>query len=306
MRVHDNWATEMFDAAPAAPHIGPFAGARFLAAWHRSLGDGARVLLVEGEEGLVPLMRTGAALEFAGDGDVTDYHSTRGAGAAELLAEYLAGLDATTPFRFDSMPIEAAEVVAKAVELAGCPAPLRRHEVAPALTLPATFDEYLAVLGKKNRHEMRRKRRRFEGALGPPVLERREGPGPVAEFAAMHRRSAGDKGSFMDGAREAFFAALQRDAGAVVDALVDGDGRVHAMAVGFEEPDGYYLYNSAYEPDVREHSPGIVLLEMLIRAAIAAGRTRFDLLKGDEAYKYRLGAQPRPLYEVTGVVGGRR
>ncbi len=306
MRVHDDWATEMFDAAPAAPHIGPFAGAQFLAAWHRVLGNGARIHLVEAEDGLVPMMRTASTLEFAGDGDVTDYHSPRGAGIVELLAEYLAGVDEATPFRFDSMPIEAAEVVAKAVELAGCPAPLRQHEVAPVLTLPATFDEYLAALAKKDRHEMRRKRRRFEAGLGPPVLERRRGRRSIADFAAMHRRSAGEKGSFMDEAHESFFAVLHRDAGAVVDALVGGDGRVHAMAVGFEEPDAYYLYNSTYEPEDREHSPGIVLLEMLIRGAVAAGRTRFDLLKGDEAYKYRLGAQPRPLYEVTGVAGGRR
>ena len=104
---------------------------------------------------------------------------------------------------------------------------------------------------------------------------------------------------------EAFFVDLTVRAGGVVDVLVTAEGRAHAMAFGFEDTDTYYLYNSAFEPADREHSPGIVLMEMLIRAAIAAGKTRLDLLKGDEAYKYRLGGVPRPLYVVTGNVGSR-
>ena len=47
-------------------------------------------------------------------------------------------------------------------------------------------------------------------------------------------------------------------------------------------------------------SPGVVLVSMLIERAIEAEKRVFDFLKGDETYKFRLGAAPRPLYEVTG------
>jgi CelD/BcsL family acetyltransferase involved in cellulose biosynthesis len=36
----------------------------------------------------------------------------------------------------------------------------------------------------------------------------------------------------------------------------------------------------------------------MIEAAITGGRSRFDFLKGDEPYKFRLGGVARPLFEV--------
>ena len=36
-----------------------------------------------------------------------------------------------------------------------------------------------------------------------------------------------------------------------------------------------------------------------IEFAIEEGQAIFDFLKGDEAYKFRLGAEPRPLFQVA-------
>ena len=77
-----------------------------------------------------------------------------------------------------------------------------------------------------------------------------------------------------------------------------------AAAFGFESNDAYYLYNSAYAPDAARLSPGIVLVAALVRSAVRSGRRRLDFLKGDERYKFDLGAEPRPLYRVTAVLGG--
>jgi CelD/BcsL family acetyltransferase involved in cellulose biosynthesis len=100
---------------------------------------------------------------------------------------------------------------------------------------------------------------------------------------------------------EAFFSALLELPGTVLDFLVGGDGQALAAGFGFEDERAYYLYNSAYFPAAAEASPGAVLVDLLIGRAIEAGRSRFDLLKGDEAYKFRLGARPRPLYLLEGV-----
>ena len=48
-------------------------------------------------------------------------------------------------------------------------------------------------------------------------------------------------------------------------------------------------------------SPGVVLLGRLIELTIERGQSLFDFLKGDEHYKYRLGAEARPLYEICSV-----
>ena len=44
------------------------------------------------------------------------------------------------------------------------------------------------------------------------------------------------------------------------------------------------------------------MLSHLIESAINQGKPVFDFLKGDETYKFRLGAEERPLFRVTATV----
>ena len=46
---------------------------------------------------------------------------------------------------------------------------------------------------------------------------------------------------------------------------------------------------------------GIVLIAAMIERSIADGLVRFDFLKGDERYKYHLGAVERPLSVLEGT-----
>ena len=87
--------------------------------------------------------------------------------------------------------------------------------------------------------------------------------------------------------------------------LRDGSGRAAAAVFSFEDSTGFYLYNSAYEPEVGHYSPGNVMLSHLIERVIERGRGVFDFLKGGEPYKFRLGATPRPLYAVSAVTGAQ-
>jgi CelD/BcsL family acetyltransferase involved in cellulose biosynthesis len=67
----------------------------------------------------------------------------------------------------------------------------------------------------------------------------------------------------------------------------------------FRGKDGPMLYNLGYDSRKKEWSPGIVATAMAIRRAIAQGFGVYDLLRGREQFKYRLGAKDRPLYKVT-------
>jgi CelD/BcsL family acetyltransferase involved in cellulose biosynthesis len=303
MRAHNQWSTVGLDLPPVAPATGPFADRAFLETlWLHRATSSDELLLVESDSGLIPLARSGERLVFAGEEDLVDYHSPLGSGTAELLAEFAAGQPSGTPFRFDSLPVEAAEPIAKGLSLVGIDAEPSVHEVAAVLTLPDTFEDWLASIGKKERHEVRRKNRRFETELGAPSITRVEGESQVRAFAEMHRRAAGEKGSFMSPAMENLFVALHEKAGAFVDVLAGDDGVPVAAGFGFEDDEAYYLYNSAYEPAARHVSPGIVLLAGLVGRAIAEGRKRFDFMKGDESYKFRHGAEPRNLYVLEGTL----
>lgn len=303
MSIHQDWSTAAFEQAPLAPHVGPFPLRNWLRTWwdHRGVGE---LVIAEADGALIVLTMNGTRLEFAGEPDLTDYHTPLGADPAGALGEVVAALDPGTQIRLDSLPHEAADEAAAALASCGLHPTTNQHAITAVLTLPESFDEYMHQIGKKERHEMRRKRRRFEGELGPATVERWSGAKAVSLFADLHRRASGDKGAFMTPEIEAFFHALHNHAGGVIDVLLDGSGQPASAVFSFEDENEFYLYNSAFRPEIRHLSPGNVMLSLLIERSIERNTVIFDFLKGDETYKFRLGAEERPLFRVEATIGG--
>lgn len=171
--------------------------------------------------------------------------------------------------------------------------------VSPMLELPASFDEYMAGLPGKLRHEMRRKGRRLREAFPDTHLTdatpATAGP-DLDRFVELHRSSGGEKGRFMVPGMELFFRRLADELleeGTFRLVFLEGAGVKMAGAVGFRSQDRFLLYNSAYDHRHARLSPGMVLMAELIRGAIAEEFRTFDLLKGELGYKYRFGARPR-------------
>jgi len=296
MRIHQDWTTDRFALPPAAPYTSVFPQRDYLERWWRHFGTG-ELDLVEDESALMALWHSpDGEVSFVGDQDLTDYHTPLGVGTGALLGAYLAELPAGTRFRFDSLPAEAADELASDL---GPPATRTQHEAAFRIELPGDFDAFLAGLSKKERHELRRKHRRFAEAFGAPHLL--EGTAdPVGVFVEMHRMAEGRKGQFMTPERESFFRDLAALPTARVDLVAGDAGTPMAAAIGFEDDRTYYLYNSAYDPAYGSASPGMVMLWLLFQSVIESGIAIFDFLKGDEDYKLRLGAKARPLYVLEG------
>jgi len=294
-----DWGSPGFGLPPSAELVGPFPRRPFLEAWWNHRGTGEPLVLSTPTALLAAYRRPDGLVELMGEPDLTDYHAPLGPGAADLVGILLSSLAPGTPFRFDSLPEEAAAVVAAGASGAGLAASPEPHAAAVVLDLPGSYEEYLGHLDAKERHEVRRKRRRFEAARGPGRLVAAGGAG-MAAFAAMHRSAAGAKGGFLTGPMESFFADLLDIEGARLYLLAGADGVAVAAAFGFQDDRAYYLYNSAYDPAAAGASPGVVLVDLLVEQAIAAGLVRFDFLKGDEPYKFRLGGRARPLFVVEG------
>lgn len=298
--------------AAALPGFGPFLGPDWAELWWQHFGAGSTLVIGELGDGaaLVPLYRTSTgAVSFMGGSDVTDYVGVVGppdvhAAAGEALVDRLAADDQWRELRAVAVPAESGFSAAAALAAV-------RHgfdviyevEDSAVLRLPGTFDEYLELVGKKERHEIRRKERRLARELGEiDVDDGGELDRALDGFVAMHRLSRGDKGDFMDDAMASFFRDAAERFAALgtlrLDTLLAG-GRPVAATLGFADPHGYYLYNSAFEPSVASLSPGNVLLARLIAREIEAGRPVFDFLRGDERYKFRLGARRRHLRRLT-------
>ena len=304
----------------SSSRLGPFPLSSWSRLWWRHLKpDHAELRLAtvgRGEElvAVAPLWvgRDGdgsSMATFIGDADVTDYTGPAVSSAAADVAAALAievarregaVLDCrSTP---DDFGFGAA--LEKAAGDAGLVVERMETEPAPVLDLPSDIESYFGALDKKERHELRRKIRRFENEIGPARLDRADASSieqHLELFFGWHRKAPGDKAGFMTAEREAFFRAVASDFMAqgtlALDVLYGGDIPV---AAGFSFVIGgtVYLYNSSLDPDRVRDSPGMVLLAGLIRRSIDDGLTRLDFLKGRERYKFQLGGVARPLSSV--------
>lgn len=278
---------------------GPFARPAFLLEV-TGLAPQGEARQIASSEGWMLMEVSESTVSMGGHADLCDYHTPLGSGVMELMGGFAAELGGGYRIDLDSLPLEAAEVLSKGLAVAGLDPEIEEHSATLVLSLPASFEEYLGRIGKKQRHELRRKRRRFEEHLGPVVFEtHRSGEWALSEFVRLHRLAAGEKAGFMTAEMEGFFARLLAQPGWQIDLLrLTGTDRAVACLFAFVDEDGYFLYNSSFDPDLGDSSPGNVLLGEAIEASIHAGLARFDFLKGTEEYKFRLGATPRPLYRV--------
>jgi CelD/BcsL family acetyltransferase involved in cellulose biosynthesis len=190
---------------------------------------------------------------------------------------------------------------------------VEREDVCPVIRIPegADFDGLLATLDKKERHEIRRKVRRAEAA---GALELVESTDPVADldaFIDLHQARWGDRGLFPatpGGDQSRRFVRrlfeLFGEASAIAGhptvhlAFLTVAGKRIAAEIHFETAGSVMYYNAGVDPEARELSPGVVLLERLVRRAIERGNCRVDLLRGDEPYKYEWGGVDEPVQRI--------
>jgi CelD/BcsL family acetyltransferase involved in cellulose biosynthesis len=200
-----------------------------------------------------------------------------------------------------------ASALSAAAPVAGWEVGVDHEDVCPVATLPdgTDFDGFLATLGKKERHEIRRKIRRAEAAGALSLDPSRDPLADLDAFIDLHQRRWGADGLFPPtegGAMSRrFFARLFELAGA--DGGLDLrfltlDGRRIAAGVGFETADTVFYYNAGVDPDARELSPGVLMVALYVRDTIERGKHRLDFLRGDEPYKYEWGAVDEPIRRI--------
>jgi len=177
---------------------------------------------------------------------------------------------------------------------------IKQQEVCPIIPLPESFDDYLANLDKKQRHEVRRKIRKLMNSgfqvdwkFITPEDDLNE---YMERFMALMAASDPEKETFLkDEANRNFFTSVipeMQANGWLSMSFMTIEGRDAAAYIAFDYNNHIMLYNSGYMPNLLPGiSAGIVLLAFIIEDAIQKGREVFDFLRGDETYKYRMGGQ---------------
>jgi CelD/BcsL family acetyltransferase involved in cellulose biosynthesis len=311
-RVRGEWAGLLAQVSAPVPFVTP--------AWQRVWLDhfqGDRRLLVltarDGERlvGVAPMLVEGERAELVGHYSICDYMDvivTPGVEApffAQLLGRLAAEGIATLDLRGMRQHSPSIEPLCAAAPDAGFTVAREDEALSPGDELPGGWDDYLGVLTKKDRHELRRKLRRLDGA-GDIELRVVTEPGEASDLLdtlfRLMRISSHHKEEFLERpGMEAFFREMVRvmaEERMLRFYLLTLDRLPVASVLNFDLGGALYMYNSGYDPQYSSYAVGLMSKALLIRDAIEAGRSCVDFLRGDENYKYDLGGKDQQVYRL--------
>jgi CelD/BcsL family acetyltransferase involved in cellulose biosynthesis len=199
--------------------------------------------------------------------------------------------------------VRSGSATERAVLGAGLRVRTRRPSRYPGIELPGTFEEYLGGLPRKRRKDLRRHIRRLEDGR----LELREVREPADLRQAMdrwqdirvrwwqHRDKRMDpehaSTRFRDFMRD--LAPLMVPRGLAQVWELRHDGEVVGVEVNLTDSRTYYSWMGAYDPAASHLGLGKLAIGESIRQSIEVGREYYDLMIGDEEYKYWYGATDR-------------
>jgi CelD/BcsL family acetyltransferase involved in cellulose biosynthesis len=290
-----------------------FVSPSWLQVWWQVFGSGAELFIraVWQEDkiiGIAPCLVKEKTVSFLGSPDVCDYLDfvvTPGK-ESDFFHALMDDLKERGIEYLDLRPVRADAVafthLAGIARKRGCEVLSTPEDVSLELDLPPTWDEYLALLTAKQRHEVRRKLRRLAEA-GRVDYRFVDGvdtvPGAIDTFLKMFAESRQDKAAFLTGQMESFFRLLAEAmarAGLLRLGILALDTQPAAVIMCFDYRDCRYLYNSGYDPAYDSLSAGLMSKVLGIKDSIQSGQKKFDFLKGAESYKYHLGGREVPLY----------
>jgi CelD/BcsL family acetyltransferase involved in cellulose biosynthesis len=305
-RLREPWR-ELADASETAS---PFQTWEWHSTWWKHFRRSKRPYIVqvyEGEDlvGLMPLAQKLApwrVLRTIGSGSSDYLHPLVRAGrereVAETLFEHLDGLKGID--LVDLHQVRETQPLAqlwRASQAAGELAPQTPIDQATCLVLdlPGSYDEFLAMLGKSLRYDVRRLDKNVF-ATGKARIVPAEQYGTqkaldrLFETHKKRWRRRGLPGAFLGERVQAFhreFAELLVQRGGLWLSVLEVEGQAMGAIYALRQGKTCYYYQAGFDPAAGSISPGTLLVAHTVRRAIDEGLAHFDFLRGDEPYKRR-------------------
>ncbi len=307
----------------------PFSEFWYLFNWWQTLGGGEWLVensspqIITAREddvlvGIAPMFssqKPGSelALRFIGQIEVTDYLDfiCLPDKLETFLSHILDFIDESSNFKTKRLELanilEGSPSVAIMERL--CLKKQRNFEVSvlqpsPGIRLPSTWEGYLQTLSKKQRHEVRRKERNTERDYRAELVFVQDSvdiDSEMKRFIELMRHDQ-QKVEFLTPLTEQYLLGLGKaaqEAGRLNLASLMLDGEQAASYLNFIFDNKLWVYNTGWDPEFSNASPGWALLVKLIRWAIENGLVEVDLMRGGEEYKYRFGGVDRHVVQVV-------
>jgi CelD/BcsL family acetyltransferase involved in cellulose biosynthesis len=218
-----------------------------------------------------------------------------GAAAGRLFFEYMAADKTWDLLRITDVPEGGnAWHLYRAAETSGFPVGTWESQRSPYLELPSSYETLLAGMNAHFRSNLRRHRRRLD-AMGTVTVERVTGgtdlPERLAECFAIEKKSwKGLEGTAMiqDARTHSFYEQLAHTAASqnyLSLSLLKLNGQPIAFHYGLAYGGIYYMLKVGYDEAFVAGSPGLVLLEEIIKDCISRDLKRCDFLGMDMPWK---------------------
>lgn len=259
--------------------------------------------------GIVPLALNNDTAQFIGSENVCDYLDfVISKGYEDIFFRTLINhLVSEGIGRLDLLPVREGSTVMTSLlalcQQSGLSISVNAFDVSPYLDLPSKWETYLSSLEKKQRHELRRKLRRLDehGNLRfnrfTTISEDQ-----MSTFLKLFRDSRGDKELFMTSEMESFFRDICSSLAGLgylrLNVLEINASQI-AHTISFDYHNQRLLYNSGFDRTYGWLSAGLISKALCVKESIEEGKERFDFLRGNEEYKYHLGAVGCPVYRCT-------
>ena len=306
----------------------PFLRYEYQKTWWQNLGGGewqnAKLMLIIAHEnnqlvGIAPLFiaeyENAQSILLIGSIEISDYldvivkkddHAKFISGLLNFLASDLIGAGEPSPYDWSkidwyNLPDDSPTllVLKEEADKRGWTHHEEVYRPTPRIALNGSFDDYLARIEKKQRHEIRRKMRRAaESDLDVKFIlvdKDADIEKEINDFFDLMIQDP-NKANFLHPAmREQMTAVLH---GAYENnylwlAFLEIDGVKTAASLNFDYKNKLWGYNSGVSRSHMDLSPGWVLLSHTIQWCCENGKYEFDFMRGDEDYKYRFGGVNR-------------
>ena len=297
----------------------PFLTHQWFDAWWKNFGQDSMLEIVffrdssDSLAGVAPMMVRNDVLQFLASQEVTDYcdffslRNERDEFYDNLWDHFRRNCSEYLRFEFINVPGFSPTIsgLRDQADKSGMIFEARESEVTPNLILPGSYEEYTKSLGRKNRHELRRKIRKLD-ALESIRVEQITGTEDIRpaieEFISLHKKSSRAKQKFWEkhGMSDFFvgLADLFSSENWVHLNMLYTEDKLIAALMNLSYGKKLFFYNIAYDREYSAYSPGFFLFDRSIRQAIASKIKRVDFLRGREKYKYFFGAKDSKIYNL--------
>jgi CelD/BcsL family acetyltransferase involved in cellulose biosynthesis len=294
----------------ALPQPVPFLTPSWLLCWARHYApDRTRAIAVR-EHGvlvaLLPFFSWRGELLLAGTGP-SDYGDAlivpgRGELAAVLLHALASAAGALGCARIDLQQLRPDSPLLRAPTPHGWQSGTRDGELCTVAR--AHGDDGLGCINGKMRRNLRLAQRNLEreGEVVIAPLQKAEWRGAARTLEWLHGRrwrQRGQSGQLADPLMCAFMRSVIPDmgeAGLLRFYRLKCDTRPLAAAFVMRCGRSAHFYLTGFDPAWARYSPGLLTVVAAMRGAFAEGVEEFHFLRGREAYKYRIGAEDRPMH----------